>query len=135
MTAANIELVSSLYPAWERGDWRSTDWAHPEIEFIIVDGPAPGSWRGVAGMAEAYRGILSAWEGYRTAATEHRVVDEQTILSLITITGRGKASGLELQAEGANLFQIRDGKVTRLAIYWNRERALADLGLPPDEPA
>ena len=130
-----MELVSSLYAAWERGDWRSTDWAHPEIEFVIVDGPAPGSWRGVAGMVEAYRGILNAWEGYRTAATEHRVLDEQTILSLITISGRGKASGLELQAQGANVFQIRDGKVTRLAIYWNREQALADLGLPPEEPA
>jgi ketosteroid isomerase-like protein len=130
-----MELVSSLYAAWERGDWRSTDWADPEIEFMIVDGPAPGSSRGVAGMVEAYRGILSAWEGYRTAPTEHRVLDEQTILSLITITGRGKASGLELQAQGANLFQIREGKVTRLAIYWSRERALADLGLPPEEPA
>ena len=34
-----------------------------------------------------------------------------------------------MQAEGATLFHIRDGKVTRLVVYCDRERALADLGL------
>jgi hypothetical protein len=34
-----------------------------------------------------------------------------------------------MRANGANLFHISGGKVTRLVIYWHREQALADLGL------
>jgi ketosteroid isomerase-like protein len=54
------------------------------------------------------------------------------VLVLNRNSGRGKASGIELsqlQARGAMVFHIRDGKVTYLAAYLERDRALADLGL------
>ena len=130
----NLDLVRAIYAHWERGDHSSTDWAHPEIEFSIVEGPSPGTWTGLAEMRHAWREFLSPWENYRTEVDEYRELDAERLLVLAHFSGRGKASGLEASQwgttrGGANLLQVRDGKVTRLVIYWDRKHALADLGL------
>ena len=132
MSQENVELVRSIFAAWERGDYSSAEWAHPEIEFVIADGPTPGSWTGVAAMAEAWREALSAFEELRAEADEYRALDDERVLVLMHFSGRGKTSGLEvgdIQMKGANLFHVRGGKVTRLVTYWDRERAFADVGL------
>jgi len=128
----NLDLVRSIFAAWERGDFSATRWADPEIEFVFADGPSPGNWTGVAGMAEGWRDWISAWDVHRVEAAEFRELDGERVLVFVHHTGRGKTSGLELRqigASGANLFQIRGGKVTRFVIYLDRDRALADLGL------
>jgi ketosteroid isomerase-like protein len=132
MSQENVEIVRSIYAAWERGDYSATEWLHPEIEFVMVGGPSPGTWTGLAGMAEGTHEFLSAWENLRAEPEEYRELDGERVLVLIHHRGRGKTSGLELaqmQTKNATLFHIRAGKVTRLVVYWDRERALADLGL------
>jgi hypothetical protein len=41
-TSANVDLVRSILAAWGRGDYISSEWIHPEIEFVSADGPEPG---------------------------------------------------------------------------------------------
>jgi ketosteroid isomerase-like protein len=41
MSQENVEIVRRVYDAWERGDCSSAEWAHPEIEFVLADGPQP----------------------------------------------------------------------------------------------
>ena len=136
----NLDLVRSIYAAWERGDFSSAEWADPNIEFVIADGPSPGTWTGLSGLAEGHRAWLSAWEGFRSEAQEYRELDDERVLVLSRYSGRGKTSGLELgqmEAKGATLFHIRGGKVTRFVGYWDRQRAFVDLDLAPkaDSPA
>jgi ketosteroid isomerase-like protein len=135
MPSTNLDLVRSIYAAWERGDFGSAVWAHSDIEYVRVDGPAPGSWRGFDDIARGMREMMSAWHEFRVTADEYRELDDQRVLVLGHITGRGKRSGLEARALGgtaAQVFHIGDGKVTRIVNYYDRERALADLGLAPE---
>jgi ketosteroid isomerase-like protein len=128
----NLDLVRSIYADWERGDFRSANWADPGIELVIIGGAREGRGTGLTEMAEDFREFASAWEGYRAKATELRELDDEHVLVLVQDIGRGKASGLELGelgGERAMIFELRSGKVRRLTIYWDRDRALADLGL------
>jgi ketosteroid isomerase-like protein len=131
----NVDLVRSIFAAWERGDFRSAEWAHPEIGFVFADGPSPDSWTGLVEMAEGFRDFLSVWDAHRVEAEEYRELDNERVPVLNHFSGSGKTSGLELgqmRSRGAFLFQLRGGKVTRFVGYFNAERALADLGLAPE---
>ena len=137
MASANVDLLQSIYSAWERGDFSSIEWAHPEIELVNDDGPAPGTWRGVAAIAEGWRDFLSAWEDYRVEVEEYRELDSERVLVLMLHCGRGKTSGMEVgqmgtKRAGANVFHVRDGRVRKLVLYWDRDNAFADLGLAPE---
>src|SRR3989442_2656253 len=109
MAATNLDLVRLIFEGWERGDFSSSEWAHPEMEFVIADGPSPGRWTGLAGLAEGWREFLSTWEEYRVEADDFRELDSERVLVLAHRSGRGKTSGVELgqmRAKGANLFHV-----------------------------
>jgi ketosteroid isomerase-like protein len=133
MSSANVDLVRSIYAASGRGDFTSVEWAHLDIEFVAVDGPDPGSWTVLAQVAKAWSGWLAAFADYRVEPEEYRELVGEGVLVLMHHGGRGKTSGLaveQLRTKGANLFHVRDGKVAKLAIYWRRERAFADVTDP-----
>ena len=133
--SANLDLVRSIYAAWERGDYSSADWADPEIEYVTADGPEPGTRRGVPGMAAGWRAFLSLWSEFHTEADEYIELHDGRVLVLTAFGGEGKASGLEVghtRAKGASVFDIREGKVKKLVLYREQQRAFADLGLTPE---
>ena len=134
----NLDLVKSIFANWARGDFSSSGWADPEIEFAMVGGLYEGTWRGVAEMSEAWTAMLGAWDGLRAVPEEFRELDDERVLVLLHNKGRGRGSGIEIEGiatKAANLFTIRRGRVTSLTLYWDRARAIADLDLPDDAGA
>ena len=123
----NLDLVRSIFAAWECGDFSATEWADLELEYTIADGPQPGTW--IGHTPKGFREWTSTWEGYRTEAEEYRELDAGRVLVLTRASGRGKRSGIELSQLQGMVFYVRDGKVTKLVIYSDGDRALADLGL------
>ena len=64
MSQENVDLVRSIYAAWERGDFSPAEWADPEIEFVRVGGlgrQGYGNLRYGGGLS----GWLDVWEDFR----------------------------------------------------------------------
>jgi ketosteroid isomerase-like protein len=128
----NLDLVRSIYADWERGDFSSTESLHPEFEIVVRDGPERGSWKGLAEVGPRWGAFLAVWSEYRVEVESYRELDPERVLVLMRHVGRGKASGLgdaELSTSAANVMHVRDGRAERLDVYWDRDSALADLGV------
>jgi ketosteroid isomerase-like protein len=129
VASPNVDLVRSLHAAWERGDYSSTEWAHPEIEFVMEGEffPDPGSYRGVEAMIRAWSGWLGAWEGFHTSEPELIDLGDR-VIAFYTIHGRGRSSGVEVEAPVANVFTFRAGEVVRLDLV-TRAQGLREAGI------
>jgi ketosteroid isomerase-like protein len=127
--SANLDLVRSIFSAIERGDFADAQWADPEIEYVIVDGPEPGTFKGRAALAEVMRTLFAEVEDFRGEVEQYRELDAEHVLVLTRNFGRGMLSGVLVSGRNAEVFEVHGRKVTRIVVYYERDRALADLGL------
>jgi hypothetical protein len=89
---------------------------------------------------ELIRSLYAAWARgeSRSLGTEwadpamRSASSTKSTSSFFSLQRTGKASGLELGqvgTEGVAIYYFRDGKVTKIVRYLNRERGLLELGL------
>src|SRR4051794_26447309 len=122
MSEDNVEIVRRVYERWARGDFSGMDWFDPDIEFEMADWPHQTKVTGIQAMWDTWRSTLGAFEGFRSMATEFTAYGDN-VLVRNRIEASGKESGAGVGADVASLFTVRDGKITRLALYWDVDAA------------
>jgi ketosteroid isomerase-like protein len=128
MSKANVEAVKEIFRAWERGDFSSADWAHPEIEFSIP-GPDPHVHRGVEAAGRAWAEFLDAFDELSIAGEEYYDGGDVVVVRQL-FRGKGKGSGIPINEIPAGaVFTLRDGKVIRFEGHTTIEAALASAGI------
>jgi ketosteroid isomerase-like protein len=131
MSEENVEALRPVYEEWGRGNFS------PRFEVYAPD--MEWGWSAEfpdqAGVArdpelrsERLRRWLDSWEAWRVEAEEYISAGEFVVV-LCRYTGRGKGSGVDVDVQGAHVWKMRHGKVVRLEIFSNREKALEAAGL------
>ena len=92
----NLDLVRSIYAAWERGDFNPADWPDPDIEYVMREGPSPSIRRGVAAMNAVWRNFLGSWDDYHAEVDGYRELEDERVLALLQGTGTGRTSRFNL---------------------------------------
>ena len=129
MAPSNADLIRPIYEAWSRGDWRPRfDVYHPRMEWGWSE-----EFPDLAGVFDdrrdpnpRLRSWLSEWEYWRVEAEEYLELGNHVVV-LAMYHGRGRESGVELEQQGAHVYELRGGKVVRLEIFVSRERAIASV--------
>lgn len=126
MAPGNADLIRPIYEEWGRGNWRPRFEVYsPDMEWGWSDDfpELAGVWRDQTDPNPRLRTWLSAWEHWRAEPEEFIEIGEHVVVFAL-YRGRGKGSGVEVSQEGAHVFELRDGKVVRLEIFSNREKAM-----------
>jgi ketosteroid isomerase-like protein len=109
----NLDLVRSIYADWERGDFDSTEWAHPDIEYVNPPGAIePGTRRGLVAFSRAVESVFEGWDAWQMEAERLEGFGDQVAV-VVRYRARGRASGVEVEGRESARWTVRDGKVVR----------------------
>jgi ketosteroid isomerase-like protein len=131
MSSANVEIVKRGIDAFHRLDLDGfAEIATLDIEIFpammgVVEG---GSYRGREGVETWYSDIRGTWEEHHLIGNEFRDLGDR-VLWLGRVTGRGKGSGVPVDAPMAMLIDIRGDKISRMRSYLDHGEALRAAGL------
>ena len=105
--------------------------AEPGFEVAMI-GPAYSSAvieaSGLEGFRAAWLEWTSAFESYRIDL--ERMIDAgDRVVSLVNMVGRTKTGGVEVEAPGAAVWTVVDGRVRQVEFHLDRDAALRSAGL------
>jgi hypothetical protein len=104
--------------------------AAPELESVMV-GPNPSfrsEYRGVNGLVEGWSDWLSPYESFRMEV-EDVIESGDVVVVCVRQFGTPMGGGPEVEAEGAAVWWLRDGRLARAEFHLDREAGLRAAGL------
>ena len=112
----------------ERGEIR-WDLIDPDVVVVDHDLPDAGDYRGHEGFRKwLLEDWGSAWESY-TIEPEQYVDAGDSVVSVFTLTARGKGSGVETRRRNAIVNTVQNARITRVEYYTTEEEARAAAGV------
>ena len=128
-----IELVESAFEAWNRGDIDAfAEHVAEDVAWLEVSGrPEGGGDTELLGrnrMRESLRSLFDAWESYHLEAERLEDLGDR-VVAIVRETGRGRASGAEVDGRWGYVLTVADGEIVRVEAYRDAGQALRVTGL------
>ena len=125
----------------ERDLSRARAWMHDDVIFdwsrSISDNR--GVHQGLGAVDRLFQNFIEVWESVTWRVSDVEEVGPDRLLVGTRMDVRGPDSGIEVSGTGAQLWELRDGKIARVTLFQSREEAEAaladgDLDSPAREP-
>jgi len=125
------QAIRRIYEAFNRRDLEAIvkelhEDAH--VDFTKSVGPESGVYPGAEGIQ---RLLDLYWEAFEdiSIGVEEFVDATDEVVALVVARGRGRGSGVSVEARGPHLWSFRDGKPIRFTLYQEKAEALQAAGL------
>ena len=131
MSQQNVELVQRFEDSWTRRDLESAlECVDAEMEFDWSASMSPfkGTYKGHDGLTRFWTEMLDAFEHFSPEMVEVIECGPEELITVDVVRGRGKGSGIEIEARGAMLWTMREGKIIRGKMFQTKEEAIGAAG-------
>ena len=144
MSQKDVEIVRRLLGPFEQGDLvplfrdeaisgsitaASAPFFTADFQCVFVrDDVGRSSYSGLDGLRAAWLDWLLPWESYHAGVEDVIDAGDGRVLVLTNDHARPKGASAEVN-RGAPVWTVREGKVARIELYWNRDEGLTAAGL------
>jgi ketosteroid isomerase-like protein len=129
MSQENVEIAKRSVDAFNRRDIDALlDLVTPDCVMSSQLLDASADFQGREGVERFYTMLSESWEEFRSVIEDYRDLGDH-VLMLGRNTGRGKGSGVTVDAPTGAIYNFRDGKVSRIRLYLDPGEALGAAGL------
>jgi ketosteroid isomerase-like protein len=97
-----------------------------ELDLTRSRAPYQGLYRGHEAISALVQTLKDAWDEI-VWEPEELIEAGDRVVAVIRMTGRGKGSGIQTRARGANVFTIHAGKIVRIQVFQDKREALEVL--------
>ena len=122
-----VELIKEGFAAWEAGDVQKTI-AMYDPEVVVYAPPEvgnSGTFHGVEGFLGWAQVWLEAWETFDQELVSIETVGERHAFARVAQHAVGKGSGIEVNREATYVYEMRDKKMTYMALFFDHDAAVA----------
>jgi ketosteroid isomerase-like protein len=107
------EVIDRYYETANAGDWES--WVELFAEDVVMDEQLAGHLEGAAVLRGAIDGLRRGYSKFQNVP-RHIVVNDGEA-AVVSHISAANASGVPIEADVANYFQIQNGKITYMANF------------------
>jgi ketosteroid isomerase-like protein len=131
MSWENVEIVRRIIDAINRRDIDAV--VESASADLVMDwsnsrGLLSGIHRGRDEARDAFESFLQPWDSLRWEPEELIELEDDRVLAVSRLHMRGRGSGVEVNARGASIWTIRDGKAAAITLYQSKAEALEAAG-------
>jgi ketosteroid isomerase-like protein len=88
-----------------------------------------GVYEGIDGIRRFLTDIEDAAPDFRIELDRIKEVDSKRVVAFLRTSSTGRASGIRLAAPTTNVYDLIDGKISHIRIFFDRQQALKAVGL------
>jgi ketosteroid isomerase-like protein len=130
MSSGNVEIVRSIYEAFNRRDWDAVfrD-QHPEGQLLLPPGAINQQiHRGREEIQAYWQDMLSTFE-WASVEPDRLIEKGDQLVAIVKIRVQPKGTSAEIEITNGHLWTLRDGKTVSMRLFPEPEKALEAAGL------